>query len=258
MISNKKKLLINCDDLGYHPCINDAICEILSRGYIYSASLLATAPYFIHAVSGLKEIGIKEIGVHLALSSEYDKLPLRPILPVEEIKSVVSEDGKFYPEIQIIKNSLVANEVLAELAAQIEKIRSADFNITHLDGHMFFYDINEGGEIVFAAVKELAKIYKVPFRSRSCLSDSQIRKTYFIWETHETITAREQYYRELLNNEAACFGELIIHPGKNLDEMQKFTNAGLRRYADYQFFISKEFEELASDKVIGWREINSV
>src|SRR3954462_8677732 len=90
-----RRLVITCDDLGYHPTFNEAVVEILSRGIVRAASLMPAAPYFDDAVARLRAAGVTAVGVHLTLNSEYSRLPILPLSPRAQVDSLVEPDGRF-------------------------------------------------------------------------------------------------------------------------------------------------------------------
>ena len=68
---------------------------------------------------------------------------------------------------------------------------------------------------------------------------------------------RTAFYDSLLRNYSEDLAELIIHPGKNVQQMQKFTGSPIRRHADYLFFRNEPSEKFADDcvSIIGWKDI---
>jgi predicted glycoside hydrolase/deacetylase ChbG (UPF0249 family) len=87
---SQRRLLINCDDFGYHPTINEAIVEILSNGIIRSASIMPAAPHFDDALRRLAAAGIDRVGVHLAIAGEYERLPIRPVTDPRSVPSLTA------------------------------------------------------------------------------------------------------------------------------------------------------------------------
>ena len=126
-------LIVNADDLGMSPGINRAIFEGHARGIVTSASLLATGEHFDEAVAGLADHPDLGIGVHLCLHEE------RPVLAPDRIPGLVGEDGKLLPLGTVLKKAvtggLPADQVEAELSAQVERIRGAGVEIDHFDSH---------------------------------------------------------------------------------------------------------------------------
>jgi len=126
-------LIVNADDLGMSAGINRAIFEGHARGIVTSASLLAGGALFDEAVEELAQHPRLGVGVHLCLHEE------RPVLPPERIPSLVGEDGKLRPLGAVLKQAvtgrLPADEVEAELSAQVERVRQAGVEIDHFDSH---------------------------------------------------------------------------------------------------------------------------
>jgi len=251
----KRRLIICCDDLGMHPSINNATIDLLESEKVQSASLLAVTPSFEHAVERLIGSGIQGVGVHLALNAEYSKIPWGPLSPTTDVPSLVKPDGFFYPSTETGRVSWDVMEAEKELRRQIERVGETGLRITHLDGHLFFYEPSESSIEFTQMVSELAKSYSVPLRLRNepTTKDSAWR-TYYIWEDHDDAEGRFEYYRALLSDPPGD-GEIIIHPADNLEAIGHFSNAGMRRLADYLFFSSDEFIELSENagiEMMGW------
>ncbi len=207
-----------------HPTINRATLELMKKGIVKSCSLMAVGKFFDQAVSGYRGLGGKRIGVHLALQGEYSTLKVRPVLPAEEIPSLVDKEGYLRPA----GPSPDIEEATRELRAQIEKVRIAGLKISHVDGHMFFYDQKQWGESLLDTVKTFANELKVPFRLQ--------HNALFIWEGYDTAQTRFDFYDSLIESGEAGQIEILLHPAENADEMAAFSGAGARRLADFHFF----------------------
>jgi predicted glycoside hydrolase/deacetylase ChbG (UPF0249 family) len=225
-------LVITCDDLGMHPTVNEAVVAILERGVIRAASLLATGVHFDDAVRRLHVAGISTVGVHLCLGSEYPRLPMRPVLPDHTVPTLLAADGFFHDDIARVRDTLNLRQVEMELRAQIQKVLDSGLGITHLDGHMFFYEEECGGTKLQELVQDLGTELGVHVRHRRQLP------TICIWDDVPSPDGRRQFYEHFLNNYAGPTAELIIHPGMNAEQLGHFTAAGARRTSDYQYFIS--------------------
>ena len=125
---------MNADDLGWTGGVNRGIVEAHRNGIVTSATLLANGAAFedgIRAVRGTPGLGV---GVHLNLTNG------RPILPPEQVPSLVDERGEFYGKtpqllLRMASGKLALAEVEQEWDAQIRKIHDAGIEPTHLDGH---------------------------------------------------------------------------------------------------------------------------
>ena len=249
-------LLVTCDDLGYHPAINAAIVEILAQGIVRSASLMPAGPHFDDAVDRLRAAGLSQVGVHLALGSEYARLPIAPLSPPDRVASLVDTEGRFHRDLSVHRDGVRHDEVEVELRAQLDRARRTGLRLTHLDGHMFCYEPEVGGPAALAAATALADEHRLPMRRR--LPGAGRPAVHMLWAEHNDIEARCAHYAAFLSAYRGPLAELIIHPGRDLAAMQAFSSTAQRRLADYQFFAGDDFPALlrARDiEVIGWAEV---
>jgi chitin disaccharide deacetylase len=130
-----KNLIVNADDLAWTEGVNRGILDAHRNGIVTSTSLLANGIAFDDAIkSAAKSAPSLGIGVHLNLSDGP------PTAPRELVTSILNDDGEFLggPETLLLKiatSSINLYEVEDEWSAQIEKIREAGIEPTHLDGH---------------------------------------------------------------------------------------------------------------------------
>ncbi len=255
------RVLINCDDFGMHPTINDAIIEILEGGLISSVSILPTAPYFQDAANAVKRFEWVSVGVHLALSAEYKNLPLRPVLPTAAVGSLCMIDGRFYPDFFPISTQARAEEIAAELRAQIETVLATGIPISHLDSHMFFNSPQHAGLETFELTRNLANEYGVPLRGAAMVGGERI-PTHMIWDNYDTADERQAFYQAYLESRPAnSVQELLIHPAKSSEMLATFTAAGEKRLSDYCYFTSSSWLELAQRlgfEVVNWSNLGEI
>lgn len=129
-----RSLIVNADDLGWTCGVNRGIAEAHKNGIVTSATLLANGAAFDDAVQLARRLPSLGVGVHLNLSDGA------PIVPPEEISTLVGKDGRFLggPEkllLRLARGRVSVADVEREWDAQIRKVRSAGLEPTHLDGH---------------------------------------------------------------------------------------------------------------------------
>jgi len=129
-----KNLIVNADDLGWTEGVNRGIAEAHRNGIVTSASLLANGVAFASGVELARSTPGLGVGVHLNLSDGA------PVAEPEAVNSLVNNAGQFDggPEsllLRIAKRDVMLREVEQEWDAQIEKVKSAGIQPTHLDGH---------------------------------------------------------------------------------------------------------------------------
>jgi chitin disaccharide deacetylase len=129
-----KNLIVNADDLGWTDGVNRGIAEAHRNGIVTSASLLANGAAFASGVELARSTPGLGVGVHLNLSDGA------PVATTELVTSLLDDSGAFAggPEsllLRMARRDLSLREVEDEWTAQIEKVRDAGIQPTHLDGH---------------------------------------------------------------------------------------------------------------------------
>ena len=129
-----KNLIVNADDLGWTPGVNRGIVEAFRNGIVTSTSLLANGAAFAGGVEMARAAGGLGVGVHLNLTDGA------PVTGRESVTSLLNKQGEFAggPESLLLRRAsrgLLLKEVEREWNAQIQKVRDAGIEPTHLDGH---------------------------------------------------------------------------------------------------------------------------
>ena len=157
-----KRLIVNADDYGDTPGISRGILEAHANGIVTSTSVMigsAGAPAAVQ--DALKIAPNLGLGLHFTLSG----VGRRPILPPEEVPSLVKPDGTFYGFEQWLEHyeQFDSDEIARELTAQCECFTDiAGKPPDHLDGHHHaVYRHPAGLRTLFA----LAERYHLPIRN---------------------------------------------------------------------------------------------
>jgi hopanoid biosynthesis associated protein HpnK len=129
-----KNLIVNADDLGWTEGVNRGIVEAFHHGIVTSASLLANGAAFAGGVKAARSAPGLGVGMHLNLSDGP------PVADAESVMTLLNDDGEFAggPESLLLKRvrrGLALQEVEQEWDAQIQKVRDAGIQPTHIDGH---------------------------------------------------------------------------------------------------------------------------
>lgn len=151
-----KQLIVNADDYGRTPGVTQGILRAHRRGIVTSTTMMMNMPYASEALNLAKEHPRLGVGVHLVFTSHY------PVLPPEEVPSLVRGDGAFYQadELQGRLVEVSLDQLHAELLAQVELFLSTEQRPTHLDCHHGVYLYPP----FFAVHVELAREFGLPMR----------------------------------------------------------------------------------------------
>lgn len=129
-------LVIHADDLGMNHSVNRATFEALEKGWITSASILVPCPWFPEVARWAKEHQNADLGIHLALTSEWTDLRWGPVSGVSKVPSLVEADGFFPLDTDVVDAHAKMPDVEFELHAQIDRAKNAGIPLSHFDMHM--------------------------------------------------------------------------------------------------------------------------
>src|SRR3990170_2038051 len=158
------RLIVRGDDMGYSHAGNEAIVKCSKEGIQTSIEVIVPSPWFPEAVKMLEGIPAADVGIHLAITSEWDNVKWRPLT---ECPSLTDANGYFYPMVSPNKNypgqaikdrPLKVGEIEKEFRAQIELALKKIPRISHISGHMGCTNLSEE---VKAMTKRLAKEYNI-------------------------------------------------------------------------------------------------
>ncbi len=133
-------IIINADDFGRHAEINRAVEEGLVHGCLRSATVMPGGAAFAGAIDIARRHEELGLGVHFTLVDGH------PILPPEEIPSLVGSEGDFLPDHtallkRYLKGGVNLEEFRRELAAQLQKIEATGIPISHVDSHQHMHTL---------------------------------------------------------------------------------------------------------------------
>ena len=142
--SNAQELVIRIDDMGALHSVNVASIDAYQNGIAKSAEVLVVGSWFPEAVKMLKDNPGLDVGVHLAITSEWENVKWRPLT---DCPSLVDENGYFFPmmgpneaypgqSVMENKQNFDIKEIEKEFRAQIELAIKNVPNVTHISGHM--------------------------------------------------------------------------------------------------------------------------
>jgi len=129
-----KRLILNADDFGLTRGVNEGILRAHREGVLTSTTLMATGAAFDDAVALAKENPRLGVGCHLVLVGG------RALAPREEIPSLADAEGRLPDSLagfaaRVSSGMVRGKEMEREMRAQIEKIRAAGIEPSHLDTH---------------------------------------------------------------------------------------------------------------------------
>jgi predicted glycoside hydrolase/deacetylase ChbG (UPF0249 family) len=244
-------LLINADDFGMYPAINDAVVRAFTEGVVRSTSLMVPCPGAPEAMQLLKEHPDLPFGVHLSFIRDIPDYRWGPLAPREQVPSLLAEDGELYTLDQMEELLVRArlDELEIEFRAQIDTVLASGLQPTHLDWHCL---LNGGRADVFELSWQLAREYGLALRvdSRSFIDETQrldvpIADHELLDSFALSVPDKAARYAALLRALPAGLTEWAVHPGGDDADAQRLDPGGWQvRCSDFAWLISPEAGEL--------------
>lgn len=130
-------VIVNADDLGISESVNAKTFDLMQKGRITSATLLANGPSVERACTVLQQYPNCSFGVHLNLTE------FSPLTETNGLRKILDADGEFR-EFSIRRVSIdreLSQGVFEEFCAQIERLQSLEVRISHIDSHHYILSI---------------------------------------------------------------------------------------------------------------------
>jgi predicted glycoside hydrolase/deacetylase ChbG (UPF0249 family) len=227
-----------------------------------TVEVLAVGPWFPEAARLLRAHPGLDVGLHLALTAEWDTLKWRPLTTAP---SLVEEGGWFFPMIWPNENygkeralkeqAWKLDEIEAELRAQIELTKREVPHVSHLSGHMGFARI---GDEVGALVTRLAAEHDLDIRPR----DHGVQP--LRWNgPRETPAEKVETFARMLEELGPGTWLFVDHPAFDVPEMRAVRHVGYEDVAvDRQGVVeawtsarAKEIVERRGIELISYRDL---
>ena len=137
MESARIRLITRADDAGTNATVNRAILEACREGIARNVSVMVTCPAAEEAAALLADVPGVCVGLHTTLNAEWDDVRWGPVLPPEQVPSLVDERGHFFASTRALhENRPSSEEVFAELQAQLDRARALGLDVRYADMHM--------------------------------------------------------------------------------------------------------------------------
>lgn len=132
-----KRVLFRGDDAASTEGANLAIAQAVEAGIIRNVSVMATGAALAHAAETFAPLSDIAIGLHVTLNSEWEEVKWGPVLPAAQVPSLVEPDGSFTPTPGVLaQRGFDLDEAMAEVEAQLARLREAGLRVAYLDEHM--------------------------------------------------------------------------------------------------------------------------
>lgn len=269
--ASARLLVIHADDLGMNHSVNRATFEALDKGWITSASILVPCPWFPEVARWAKEHPNADLGIHLALTSEWTDERWGPISGVSRVPSLVDPNGYFPSDTPEVDRNAKMPDVAFELHAQIDRAKSAGIRLTHLDMHMAGMVSSAD---LFGVYRKLRDEYKLPILLEpsgthgsptgvSIPSEEATIQRVVTMEPGVSSTDWVDWYKKQLSALPPGVYQLIVHLAYDDEEMRGATwdhpdwGAAWRQH-DFDMVKSAEFRQFLKEQgftLVTWKDL---
>jgi chitin disaccharide deacetylase len=252
------RLLIRADDMASSHAANLACIQSCRDGIARSVEIMAPCAWFPEAVKLLNENPGLDVGVHLTLTSEWEKCKWRPLT---FCPSLVDADGFFFPVIwpraqfpasaALTSRDWKIEEIEREFRAQIELVKRHVPRTSHLSFHMGCSDLDPrvkalcrklAAECVVDIDPEALGVAHFPLRGKAETAEQRIAD--FIDALKKLEPGKTYLY--------------IEHPGFDTPEMQGLGHAGYEDVARDRDAVTRTFTDDRVKKTIQERPITLI
>jgi hopanoid biosynthesis associated protein HpnK len=127
-----KRLILNADDFGIAPEVNEAVEQAHRNGVLRAASLMVGAPAAADAIERARRLPSLAVGLHVVLVHG------RPVLPPERVPDLVNERGEFPTDLvragfRFFSGRGVRAQLTAEIRAQFERFSQTRLPLDHVN-----------------------------------------------------------------------------------------------------------------------------
>ena len=219
------RLIVKGDDMGAGHGINVATIDAYKRGVLTTTNVIVPGPWFPEAVRLLNENPGLDVGVHLALTSEWDNVKWRPLT---QVPSLVDPDGYLFPNVRprngsapgasISESGWKLDEIERELRAQLTLAKRHLPRATYTWNHMGFTSLSQD---VAALVARLSKEYGLVVPT-----DLGIQSVGRVYESKDTGAVKADKLAARLETLGPGLWLHIDHAATDDPEIRAFGHAG--------------------------------
>lgn len=132
----QRVVIFHADDIGMCYEANSSAQRALAQGDYRSAAAMVPCPWFAEMAAWCVANPQHDVGLHLTLTSEWKFYRWGSVAPREQVKSLLDPNGYLFGNVPTVALSAKAEEVDAEIRAQLARARKLGMQPSHLDTHM--------------------------------------------------------------------------------------------------------------------------
>lgn len=228
-----RQVIINADDFGLSPAINEGIIRAYHAGGITSTSMMVNMPGFDHAVRSARSLPHFGIGLHFNLT--YG----RPVSDPASVPSLVRPDGTFHNGMSVFVRDSI--DIARELDAQWDRFEGTSLYPAHLDSHHL---LHQNDPLIYKIMAEKAIRENIPLRRSQIVHsipdvpNPRMSDTILL-DTYGDNDGLQRLLHHLLSLPEGIT-EIVCHPGYVDDVLRGISEWTDIREHELSVFVSEE------------------
>lgn len=194
-----RRLIVNADDFGLTSGVNRGVVEAHHNGIVTSSTLMANFPAFAEAAGIARVTPTLSVGCHVVLVDGP------PVSSPEKVTSLLSRNGAAGLLRQNLGSFALAGmqgklhekDVLTEIAAQIEKLRTAGVAISHVDTHKHTHIIPTIFKPLLAVARDFGvRAVRNPFGPVKSMAYAHLVRRPKLWTRYTQVGILRRFERQ--------------------------------------------------------------
>ena len=247
------RLIVRADDMGVTQSGNEACIQAYRNGIVRSTEVIVPGAWFLDAVKLLNENPGLDVGVHLVLTSEWERCKWRPLTLAPSLadkdgyfRPMNSQRKDFPPDTGFLEANPKLDEVERELRAQIELAKRHLPKISHVSAHM-------GTPVCTPELRALTTRLAQEYKLR--LEAEGVRWAPGFGGSAKTAEQKEQDLITVLEKLGPGQWLIVEHPAFDTPEMRAIGHKGYENVAADRDGVTKAFTSERVKEVIQRRSI---
>ncbi len=277
--ADKVVLMLHADDIGMCYEANLAAKAYLTGNHIQSAALMVPCPWYNEMADWYKEHPDYDLGLHLAMNSEWKWYRWGPVAGRDIVPGMVDKEGFLWRSQRETATNAQPGEVEKEIRAQVERAISKGTRPGHIDTHMgtlfvridftkAYLKVAEEYRIPAMVIEQTPDVtakfrkqgYPITDESIALLATYKLPKLDDFHSAPEGKTYEEKRakFQELVRSMKPGLNEVIFHPSVLTDTLRAITGTWQQRSWEAEMFADpemKKFFEREGVVFTNWKEI---
>ena len=257
--------IFHVDDAGMSHASNRGAIEALEKGLATSVSMMMPCSWVPEFAAYLKDHPEVDAGLHLTHTCEWDFYRWGPVAGKRAVPGLTDTQGCLWDSVQEVIEHASADEVEAEIRAQLDRAVTMGISPTHLDSHMG--TLFERPEF-YERLMKVGIEKQIPILAVAGYNEDMARLVWdgglpvldhvntdsYDWKT----TEKSPHYIETIRDLKPGITEIIMHCTKPDDVIPVITGNREHLYGDLNAMLDPEVKKVAEEEGIiltTWREL---